>query len=83
MNIRAIPPRPGPVRVWTIYRHPSDYPEDYVARLWESDSAGTRPTGSIVVSPKLEIVRDHMRELGLTRLERDPGDDPAILETWI
>ena len=71
------------LRMWTVYERPKDYPDDYVARLWEVDANGPRPTASIVIAPSLEIVRDEMMQMGLVMLTRSPEDDPAIVETWL
>lgn len=68
--------------VWTVYEHPLDYPQWYVVRRsWVID-------GKIVMEPKpcgmgatLEDVRATIPEW-LTRMPRQPGDDPVIVETW-
>ena len=71
------------LRMWTVYRHPKDYPSKYVARLFEVDSDGPRPTGSIVIAETLERLREEMMQMGLVMLTRSPGDDPVIVETWL
>jgi len=74
---------PKMLRMWTVYRHPRDYPGKYVARLWEIDASGHPNTGSIVVSDTLESLQDELEAMGLVRLIRSPGDDPVIVETWL
>jgi hypothetical protein len=71
--------------MWTVYDHPSDYPDKFVARRFDIDSVGaTRASGSIIVAPDLERLRDILAfEMHLTCLVRDPSDDPAIVETWL
>jgi hypothetical protein len=64
--------------IWTVYRHPTDAPGMYVARMWLE----TRPTLEKFEAPTLEEVRA-MLPPGLHRLERHPQDDPVIVETWI
>ena len=32
--------------MWVVYDHPSDFPDRYVARLWE----GEKPTSNVMVS---------------------------------
>jgi len=71
------------LRMWTVYKHPSDYPNDYVARLFEVDADGPRATASIVISPSLEFLREQMMDMRLVCLTRDEGDDPVIVETWL
>jgi hypothetical protein len=71
------------LRMWSVYRHPRDYPDKFVARLFEVDAAGSRATGSIVIAEKLERLQDEMMQMGLVKLMRSPGDDPVIVETWL
>ena len=69
-----------PMRIWVVYDHPRDYPNCYVARLWE----GEQKTESIIISTSLQKIQDVLEfEMGLTKLMPMQGDDPVILETWI
>jgi hypothetical protein len=68
--------------LWTVYERPKDFPESYVARMWEVTAAGPVATLSIIEGD-LEFVRAAMRALGLVKLLRADGDDPVILETWM
>jgi hypothetical protein len=73
-----------PWAVWTIYDHPSDFPEHFVARRWEIGPGEVRPTGSFIQASELEVLRTMLlTELGLTPIPRSPGDDPVIVETWM
>lgn len=73
-----------PLTMWTVYDHPTDYPNNYVARRFEVDANGPRPTDSIIITPDLEALRAMLAfELGLTCLTREPGDDPKIVEVWL
>jgi hypothetical protein len=70
--------------MWTVYDHPLDYPGKFVARRWDVDANGPKPSGSIIVMNDLQTLRDVLEfELGLTCLARSPGDDPKIVETWL
>ena len=72
------------LRMWTVYDHPLDYPNDFVARLFEVDASGSHPTSSIIITPDLQTMRDMLRfEMGLTFLDRQPEDDPKIVEVWL
>lgn len=68
-----------PLAMWTVYKHPRDYPNSYVARLWNMD----QPTESVVVSPDLWSLRKLLLEMNLIPMPRQEGDDPVIVEVWI
>jgi hypothetical protein len=40
--------------LWTIYKHPKDYPDSYVARKF----VGETPTNEVIVSKRLEVFQD-------------------------
>ncbi len=61
-----------------IYDHPKDYPDKYVARLWDCNI----PTHIMASADTLQDIRAKIPE-GMVRLERDQRDDPVIVETWI
>lgn len=65
--------------IWSVYDHPKDFPDVFVARKWE----GTRPTADTITSEDLATLRRKLAERGLICLTRCPDDDPTILETWL
>jgi hypothetical protein len=68
------------INIWTVYDHPSDYPDYYVARMFR----GETPTDNMVMAADLDTVRDVMaRDFHLVCLTRHPDDDPKIIETWL
>jgi hypothetical protein len=68
------------LEIWTVYRHPEDYPDDYIARLWY----GKVPTNKIIQAKTLEDLRALIvRMPGMVCLKASRGDDPIIVETWI
>jgi len=70
--------------MWTVYDHPSDYPNNYVARRFDIEARRVVPTSSVIITPDLGTLRDMLAfELHLTCLARDENDDPKIIETWI
>lgn len=69
--------------MWTVYDHPTDFPNDYVARKWELDSTGVHATDEVILHRRLAAVRGQMRVRGLTRLPRFPQDEPKIIEVWL
>jgi hypothetical protein len=70
--------QPG-LTIWVVYDHPLDWPDHYVARRWD----GELPTEDLVVTFDLELLREHLADKGLARLDRRRNDDPVILETWL
>ena len=72
------------LHIWTVYDHPRDMPDKFVARLWRIKRDGAFPTDSVIITETLEQVRTILlAEMGLTRLARDPNDDPIIAEIWL
>lgn len=71
-------PAPG-LPIWVIYDHPTDWPDHYVARLW----IGERPTGDMVLTFDLDLMREHLASRGFVRFDRVPEDDAKIVETWL
>lgn len=65
------------IETWTIYDHPRDYPNGFIARK----SIDNKPTFETKLGSSLESVRKQLPP-GLTRFERDPSDDAVIVETW-
>lgn len=72
-----------PLAMWVVYRHPKDDPEAFVARRWEMGLTGMAPTMVVMRDGALEPLQLAMRARGLFRLERDPRDDPVIVEVWL
>lgn len=68
--------------MWTVYGHPSDMPDVYVARRFECTAGAVTATDAVVMGTLAEI-RATMSAYGLTRLERDVSDDPVIVEVWV
>lgn len=69
--------------MWTIYDHPTDYPAGFIARRFEVDGSGARPTRDVITSDDLDALRAQLVRHGLTPLSRALGDDPKIVETWL
>jgi len=71
------------IDIWTVYDHPTDYPNNVVARLWRVQDGGYTHTGNILVADDLKHMRKLLRPSGLTRLDRYANDDPKIVECWL
>lgn len=72
-----------PLHMWTIFDHPADYPDHFVVRRYEVDSAGSRPTDDIRLYHELSFARAALESGGLTCIPRHPADDPCVVETWL
>lgn len=73
----------GALAMWTVYEKPKDYPIGWIARMFEVTGAGPRPTRYVIKSAELEPIRMKLARAGLFRLNREPGDEPQIVETWL
>ena len=73
----------APLQMWTVYDHPLDYPDFFVARRFEVTADGAMPTSIALHSEDLEELREALMSQGFTPLARDPMDDPKIVETWL
>ena len=80
------------LRMWTVYDHPTDFPEAYVARMCEvRRERGAKgfvtnvvATPNILISSDLETLRTILGiEMQLTRLQRYKDDEPQIVEVWV
>jgi hypothetical protein len=71
------------ISIWTIYDHPKDFPNFFVARRWEVEGGSPLATTEIITSTSLERVRNEMETLGLTKLMSTPKDQPHIVEVWL
>ena len=67
------------LEIWTVYDHPTDFPDMFVARKFN----GGEPTKDHITSPDIDQIRYAFEELGLVRVMRHPSDDPCIVETWL
>ena len=61
-----------------IYDHPTDYPDKFIARLWDCSA----PTNIIATADTLEELRAKIPDC-MVKLDRHPQDDPRIVEVWI
>jgi hypothetical protein len=69
--------------IWTIYDHPSDFPNHFVAREWWVAGAIPLATGMVLRCAELGPLREQMRARGLSCLMRNECDDTVIVESWL
>jgi hypothetical protein len=67
------------IPIWTVYDHPRDFPDCFIARKFMLDVVTTE----IVTAPTLDELRDRLATEGLFLVPRSPEDDPRIVETWL
>lgn len=65
------------LNIWAVYERPTDYPNSYVARLYQDE----KPTEQVIVASTLEEVRGKLPR-GLCLMPPMIADDPTIIETW-
>jgi len=70
------------LEMWTVYDHPRDMPDCFVARLFLVKAGAMEVTGIFRAAPTLDEVRA-MLPLGLYRLPRSENDEPQIVEVWL
>lgn len=73
------------LRMWTVYEHPADYPEGYVAREWVVTDEGDRATATAFYSETLDEIQGFFIEHypQLVFMPRFENDEPHILGTWL
>lgn len=84
MADRLADPKGVFMTMWTIFDHPTDFPDHYVAReniLRNDNTYG--PSENFIQSTDLEVVREQLLHMGKTPIPRDPSDQANIIETWI
>jgi hypothetical protein len=70
------------LEMWTVYDHPIDFPNSWIARRWVVQGAAALPTNDTIISPDLPALRRALPP-GLVCIGREPADDPTIREVWL
>jgi hypothetical protein len=68
--------------IWTIYQSPADHPGKFVVRAYDATSAGPVVRAESEVCDTLAQARTRV-PCGLYWMNRNPVDDPTIVETWL
>lgn len=70
--------------MWTVYDHPRDWPDWYVARKSEVNKDGiTSINEHVIMERDLDRLRKTLAGFGLACISRSHEDDPVILEVWL
>ena len=73
----------GQLLIWTIYDHPVDYHEWFVARPHVIRPKTAGPLPMHLIAKDLDALRAMLPD-GLTRLARNPAHDhPSVIEVWV
>ena len=67
------------IPIITVYAHPADYPDKFVARVWDVN----QPTSLAAIADTYEELLQAIPTNQMTRMEPSPKDDPVIRETRI
>lgn len=66
----------------TIYEKPLDFPNAFIARVW--DGNGPKVTNTIIMRFSLQECREDIEAAGFSvKFPRAEGDEPHIVETWM
>lgn len=69
--------------MYVIYDRPRDYPDKIVIRKWIiGPELKPLPTRFITLHDTVDAAREALAPLRLYRQERDPADDPVIVDVW-
>lgn len=73
------------IEMWTIYDHPLDFPDQFVARRWSvvRGSLTPIPSDKYLKSASLDDLHRHFRACGYEWLPRMEDDDPVILGIYM
>jgi hypothetical protein len=70
------------VTIWTVYKHPDDYPDWWVLRGYDVIPGALQPHQVFFTAQTLEEIRRKVPPASL-RIGRQAGDHPAIYECWV
>jgi hypothetical protein len=66
--------------IWTVYEHPSDFPDHFVARPFYV-GPGLDRGNQVLLAETLDELRA-LLPAGLICMARSENDDPVIVEVW-
>lgn len=69
--------------LWTIYDRPPEFPNNFAALEFRVEEGAAVKTGNLLVCHDIEMIRNHLAQMGKVPMQRSPGDAPNIVETWI
>jgi hypothetical protein len=73
----------GALAISTVYNRQDDYPDGYIARMFEVASGGMTTPTDIVLTGGLDGIRHVLAKARRIRLARKPDDEPQVIESWL
>ena len=73
------------LNIWTVFFNTTDYPNQHVARRFELDKPTPDHCVGTIQQVRAWIMADAIAKgTGAPyRMERDPNDEPTIVEVWV
>lgn len=73
------------MRHYVVYYNPRDFPKKYVVRRFDTGSGEVVPRKKVYLGESYDEAVAAIKKVfpDACRLDRDPSDDPVIVETWI
>ena len=78
----GIPQSKHSLSMITVYRHPDDYKDKYVARLYIVEKGVTKCTTAIVLADTLDEIRTKIPS-HLFRMPRSENDLESVVESYL
>lgn len=71
--------------IFTVYERPLDFPDQVIVRGHDLFASGGPPVAreECEAFDDLAAARKSLYLRGLSRMGREPGDEPQIVESWI
>lgn len=82
-SLGPCPERNRGLRMWTIYDHPTDFPEHWVVRPGRALPNRYVPAPRAWPFDTLEQCHEFLAPFHLTLLQRGDPDEPNIAEVWL
>ena len=73
------------MKLWTIYKNPKDFPDQYVARMYDLDEATDTHFAADTLDPVRTWVIEQAAKEGVSPFCLPPqkDDDAFIVEVWV
>lgn len=69
--------------MWVLYDHPSDFPDDIVARKFAIAAGEVTATDETKTFASTDEAQTFFSEFGFVAIPRQDDDDPVIIASWV